>query len=667
MPELRSKQLAELNTQPRHLDIVKQKAVIAKRKVNLGAGKVCTDKGVNKNLVAELEVVEKPVGIKVAEASRGAIPETVKVGRSPVYKIERKLGKGGFGQVFVGRRVSGSTTRTGSNASEVALKFEHFQSKGCTDGPPYEWQAYNSLKGCYGLPSVHHKGRHGDYYIMVMDMLGPNLWDAWCSAGKMMPLTKVACIAMEAIAILERIHLKGFVHGDVKPENFVLGQPGTADEKKLFLVDLGLASRWKGTSSNQHVDYDQKPDIFRFVSFQFSYPFVHYLYFKTLLNRGTIRYASVHAHLGRTLSRRDDLESLAYTLVYLLKGGLPWQGYQGETKNFRVCGKKMSTSPESLCFACPPPFKQFVEIVVNMNFDEVPNYSELVSLFKCLIEPCNPVPPISIDGALKVVQKRGRFTVNFEDKEQPKKKLRLGHPASRWILVYNPRRSMKQKYHFNVSDLRLGRLIEEGVADDGLYISCVASDGPNQWAVIMNAGTGFSDQVYLLSDKFLHQEYITNHWEKKFFITSLSGAANRKSLVVMSQGTSYTDQCYQVDGSFPIKWINTKWKEDYQVTSMATSGNYWCVVMSKNSGLSDQVLELDFKYPSEGIRRRWRSGYRITCVAATPDQVAFILSKMKVKYIQETLRGCVFPTTDLEKKWSRNLYAESICYGRAIC
>ena len=66
------------------------------------------------------------------------------------------------------------------------------------------------------------------------------------------------------------------------------------------------ATRWKDTVCGTHVEYDQRPDVFR----------------------GTVRYASVHAHLGRTASRRDDLESLAYTLLFLLKGRLPWQGYQ---------------------------------------------------------------------------------------------------------------------------------------------------------------------------------------------------------------------------------------------------------------------------------------------------------------------------------------------------
>ncbi|ONK65042.1 uncharacterized protein A4U43_C07F32880 [Asparagus officinalis] len=554
------------------------------------------------------------------DANAAPVPERVQVGNSPVYKVEKKLGKGGFGQVYVGRRVNGGTERTGQDAYEVALKFEHRSSKGCNYGPPYEWQVYNTLNGCYGIPWVHFKGRQGDYYILGRRKMSPNM---------------VACIAVEAISILEKLHLKGFVHGDVKPENFLLGLPGTADEKKLFLIDLGLASRWKESSSGQHVDYDQRPDIFR----------------------GTIRYASVHAHLGRTGSRRDDLESLAYTLIFLIRGRLPWQGYQGDNKSFLVCKKKMATSPELLCCFCPSPFKNFLEIVTNMKFDEEPNYSKLISLFDSLIEPCTPLRPIRIDGALKVGQKRGRLLVNLEEDEQPRKKVRLGSPATQWISVYNARRPMKQRYHYNVADSRLHQHVEKG-NEDGLYISCVASSA-NLWALIMDAGTGFSAQVYELSPVFLHKDWIMEQWEKNYYISAIAGATNGSSLVVMSKGTPYTQQSYKVSESFPFKWINKKWKEGFHVTSMTTAGSRWGVVMSRNAGYSDQVVELDFLYPSEGIHRRWESGYRITATAATPDQAAFILSIPKRKLsdeTQETLRTSAFPSNHVKKQTLAKLY-----------
>ncbi|KAJ9183116.1 hypothetical protein P3X46_007022 [Hevea brasiliensis] len=583
------------------------------------------------------------------EGSTAPFPEKVQVGGSPFYKIERKLGKGGFGQVFVGRRVTGGTERTmGPGAMEVALKFEHKNSKGCNYGPPYEWQVYNTLGGSHGVPRVHYKGKQGDYYVMVMDMLGPSLWDVWNSSGQAMSSEMVACIAVESVSILEKMHSRGYVHGDVKPENFLLGQPGTAQEKKLFLVDLGLATKWRDSGSGRHVEYDQRPDMFR----------------------GTVRYASVHAHLGRTASRRDDLESLAYTLIFLHRGRLPWQGYQGDNKSFLVCKKKMASSPEMLCCFCPP-LKQFLEIVVNMKFDEEPNYSKLISLFDGLIGPNPAIRPINTEGAQKIIcqvgQKRGRLNMEEEDDGQPKKKVRLGVPATQWISIYNARLPMKQRYHYNVADGRLAQHVEKGIAD-GLLISSVASCS-NLWALIMDAGTGFTNQVYELSPSFLHKEWIMEQWEKNYYISSIAGANNGSSLVVMSKGTQYTQQSYKVSDSFPFKWINKKWREGFYVTSMATAGSRWGVVMSRNAGFSDQVVELDFLYPSEGIHRRWDNGFRITSTAATFDQAALILSVPRRKpgdETQETLRTSQFPSTHVKEKWAKNLYLACLCYGRTV-
>lgn len=581
--------------------------------------------------------------------STAPLPEKVQVGGGPEYYVDRKLGKGGFGQVFIGRRVNATKQRDGVNANLVALKFEHRSSKGCNYGPPYEWSVYQSLGGVHGIPKVHYKGRQGDYYIMAMDMLGPSLWDVWNSQGQVMTQEMVACIAVEALSILKDLHSKGYVHGDVKPENFLLGQTSTPNEKRLYLVDLGLATRWKDTVCGTHVEYDQRPDVFR----------------------GTVRYASVHAHLGRTASRRDDLESLAYTLLFLLKGRLPWQGYQGDNKGYLVCKKKMATSAEMLCRYTPPAFRQFTEGVVNQKFDEEPKYEAYMKLFEPL---CGPAPqrPILTEGANKLLavavgQKRGRETDELAEDTAPKKKVRLGLPATQWITVYNAHRPMKQRYHYNVANTRVEQHVEKG-NDDGLYISSVACC-QELWALIMDAGTGFTAQTYSLSNHFLPKEWIMEKWEEGYYITAMAGSMSSASLVVMSKGTPYTQQSYKVSDSFPFKWINKKWKEGFYVTSMATSHTRWAVVMSRNAGFVDQCVELDFQYPSEGIHRRWDAGFRITACAATPDQSAFVLSvprRRPMDETQETLRTSAFPSSHVKEKWAKNLYIAGIAYGRTV-
>ncbi|XP_010690200.2 casein kinase 1-like protein HD16 [Beta vulgaris subsp. vulgaris] len=586
------------------------------------------------------------------------VPKEVRVGGSPLYKVEEKLGKGGFGQVYIGRRVSvpHASMKKGPVAMEVALKFERQNSKGCSNGPPYEWQVYNKLVGCHGVPRVHYKGSQGDFYIMVMDMLGPSLWDAWNKNSQSMSTEMVACIAAEAISILKSIHSRGYVHGDVKPENILLGPPGTPDEKKLFLADLGLATKWQDLKG-LHVGYDQRPDAFR----------------------GTVRYASVHAHLGRTSSRRDDLESLAYTLVFLLRGSLPWQGYQGDNKGFLVCKKKMATSPQVLCSLCPEPFKEFLEHVVNLKFDEDPDYSKYISLFDEIVGPNPDVRPINIDGAQKVGNKRSRPAIEDDEDEdvvegedgQAKKRVRLGKPAVQWISIYDARRPMKQRYHYNVTDVRLDAHIAKGYAD-GMYITSLASSD-DLWSLIMDAGSHFSAQVYKLSPQFFNKDWIMEMWDQSYYITAAAGTRNGLSLIVMSRGTSYSQQSYKVSESFPYKWITKKWKEGFYITSMSTGGTRWGIVMSRGASryslFSSQVVELDFLYPSEGIHRRWENGYRITSAAATTDQAAFVLSMSRRKSTgqsQETLRTSTFPATHVKEKWKKNLYLSSICYGRTV-
>lgn len=615
--------------------------------------------------------VDPPVHQDVVQGTNGeeqpieAIPEKTSVGGSPTYIVERRLGKGGFGQVYIGKRV-GKTAASARDPETVALKYEHRSSKGCNYGPPYEWSVYQSLNDVHGVPKVHFKGRQGGYYVMVMDLLGPSLWDVWNQAGQTMSQEMVACIAIEAIAILQHFHEKGYVHGDIKPENFLLGPPGTQFAKTLYLVDLGLATRWRDSICHTHIDYDQRPDVFR----------------------GTVRYASVHAHLGRTASRRDDLESLAYTLLFLLRGRLPWQGYQGDNKGFLVCKKKMATSVEALCRyppgfndATPAAFKQFTETVVNLRYDEEPKYAAYAALFAPVCGPPTASRPVDIAVGYQLGQKRkresleddgalgsgGKETGGTGANSSSKKKMRLGLPACQWITVYNAHRPMKQRYHYNVANARLEQHIHKG-NEDGLFISSVACS-QELWALIMDAGTGFTSQVWNLSKQFLPKEWVMEQWEEGYYITCLAGSNAGYALVIMSKGTSYTQQSYKVSDHFPFKWIHKKWKEGFYVTSMAAAGSRWAVVMSRNAGYADQCVELDFMYPSEGIHRRWDAGYRITSCAATPDQAAFVLSVPRRRpsdETQETLRTSAFPSTHVKDKWAKNLYIAGVAYGRTV-
>lgn len=510
-------------------------------------------------------------------------------------------------------------------------------------------------------------------------MLGPSLWDVWNSQGQMMSQEMVACIAVEALSILEKLHAKWYVHGDVKPENFLLGPPGTPHEKRLYLVDLGLGTIACATS-RKVTDFSScaqphagvRASVGRMWSmtsdqtYSGAGMFMRWWWICWISRRGilmlrvctldtwriTTTFGQGHGAVCqrarpprsyRQPTRRPGVTCLhpavpsqgppalagvpgGYTymctqirfqLVCVWKTNLPcvqkhhvchvanqtvthqsWHpecarlpndqptAPQGDNKGFLVCKKKMATSPEMLCRYCPPAFRQFTEAVVNLKFDEDPKYAAYMALFEPLCGAPGPQRPIIVDSLPKVGQKRGREEADL-DLATPKKKVRLGLPATQWITIYNAHRPMKQRYHYNVANGRVAQHVEKG-NDDGLFISSVACC-QELWALIMDAGTGFTAQVYELSTQFLPKEWIMEKWEEGYYITAMAGSTNGSSLVVLSKGTPYTQQSYKVSDSFPFKWINKKWKEGFYVTSMATSHTRWAVVMSRNAGFIDQV------------------------------------------------------------------------------
>ena len=263
------------------------------------------------------------------------------------FRLRNKIGNGCFGEIYLG---------VDEKDNPVALKLEKHSKHGVL---AHEAELYQALQGGESIPAFYWFGKQASYDVLAIQKLDKTLEDLRESVGGCFSLKTVLMLADQMISCLEFIHQRGFVHRDLKPENFMFGK---ADH--VFIIDFGLSKRYIDPETNEHVQMCHHQSL-----------------------TGTARYASVNAMRCQEQSRRDDLESLGYIFVYMLKGKLPWQGIQApdQRAKFReILDLKFGLPLKELCKDLPDEFRLYLEATRHLEFTEEPKYDEYRAMFKDL-------------------------------------------------------------------------------------------------------------------------------------------------------------------------------------------------------------------------------------------------------------------------------------------